>query len=145
MACRSGFTRLASPIFGFHPHTPHLVSSVSLRSSLYSFKRSGVASLSTSASNVTPVPSSSSSNLTSKENLLRDRPPMVLPEEPTSTPSGSTSKSTIFSSDSSSPQIAARPPKPPKVERPKPRLVGRKAALTLVCIIFNMNHHFLLT
>jgi iron-sulfur cluster assembly protein len=35
-------------------------------------------------------------------------------------------------SDAASPQVAAKPPKPPRAEKPKPRLRATKAALTLV-------------
>ncbi|KAL5518517.1 ISA1 [Sanghuangporus vaninii] len=101
------------------------------------FSPSGVAFYYVPSSSFAPVgqaPVASTSKMRGGE-VLGDRPPMVIPEDPSS--SGSTSTSTgrdgahVLSSDAASPQVAARPPKPPKVEKPKPRLVGRKAALTV--------------
>lgn len=51
---------------------------------------------------------------------LHDSPPVVVPSEST------------LNVDAASPQIAARPPKPPHAEKPKPKLRSTKAALTLV-------------
>ncbi|THH09425.1 hypothetical protein EW145_g2037 [Phellinidium pouzarii] len=72
------------------------------------------------------TPVASSSKMKSEE-ILRDRTPTVIPE---SSPVSSSSSPSL-SADAASPQLAARPPSPPKAEKPKPRLVGRKAALSL--------------
>ncbi|OCB92059.1 hypothetical protein A7U60_g623 [Sanghuangporus baumii] len=104
---------------------------------LDAFSPSGVAFYYAPSSSFAPVgqaPVASTSKMRGGE-VLGDRPPMVIPEDPSSP--GFTSTSTgrdgapVISPDAASPQVAARPPKPPKAEKPKPRLVGRKAALTL--------------
>lgn len=51
---------------------------------------------------------------------LHDSPPVVIPSE------------NVINANAASPQVAARPPKPPQAERPKPKLRSTKAALTLV-------------
>lgn len=51
---------------------------------------------------------------------LANSPPVVVPS------------TTSLSSDASAPQIAARPPPAPKVEKPRPKIQSTKAALTIV-------------
>jgi hypothetical protein len=56
---------------------------------------------------------------------LKDSPPVVVP----------TAES--LSSDAASPQVAARPPPVPKVERPRPTIRSTKAVLSMVCTDHN--------
>ena len=150
MACRSSFTRLATPhTYRLAAHQYSQLAAVGRPT----FSRwtpptgfllprsSGDAAYyaSSSSSGQGPVASSSSLKLDANESLLRDRPPAVIPEDPSSngTQSTHTNKQAEMegkklSSDVASPQVAARPPKPPIVEKPKPKLVGRKAAMSLV-------------
>ncbi|KAH7883955.1 hypothetical protein F5I97DRAFT_1621544 [Phlebopus sp. FC_14] len=51
--------------------------------------------------------------------LLNDSPPVVVPTADS------------LSSDAASPQVAARPPPAPKVQRPRPTIKSTKAALTI--------------
>ena len=143
MACRSSLARLSVPhssraFSAAHTYT-HLAASRTSRSqwtnriSLDVFSPSGVSYASSSFAPIGHAsPAASSSKIGGRDDVLRDRPPMVIPEEPPSSSSTSSSEGPVLSPDAASPQVAARPPKPPKAEKPKPRLVGRKAALTLV-------------
>lgn len=118
-----------SRLFLLHPHTPTLVHMLAAPCSARSRRDrwTGVAFASSSSS------SSSNSKLArpAAEPPLHDSPPVVLPEEASKT---STSSPSSLSPDASSPQVAARPPRPPQVERPKPTLRSKKAALTLVSL-----------
>jgi hypothetical protein len=51
---------------------------------------------------------------------LTNSPPTVIPSSPSLSP------------DAAAPQIAARPPPAPKVEKPRPKIRSSKAALTIV-------------
>jgi len=75
------------------------------------------------SSSLSSASQASSSKLRTDEPALPNQPPVVIPEKPANTPE--------LSPDAASPQIAARPPKPPKAERPKPRLRAQKAAISL--------------
>ena len=116
----------------------------SYRTTLDAFNPSGVAyyyALSSSFAPIREAPIASSSKTGGNEDVMRDRPPMVIPEDPSSRPGSSSTRSDerdgkpVLSPDAASPQIAARPPRPPKAEKAKPRLVGRKAAISLVRIV----------
>lgn len=153
MACRSSFARLATPQalrLAAHQYS-HLAATRSrwIQPASIILPRSSLEAAyysSSSSSGQGPVASSSSLKLdaNANERLLRDRPPAVIPEDPSASPSVPSSSKTAssskqvgrevpgLSSDAASPQVAARPPKPPKLEKPKPKLVGRKAALSLV-------------
>lgn len=84
------------------------------------------------SSSLSSASHASTSKLTTDEPALPDQPPVVIPEKPANQPE--------LSADAASPQIAARPPKPPKAERPKPRLRAQKAALTLASSLFLCAH-----
>ncbi|KAH8120706.1 hypothetical protein DFH11DRAFT_1561522 [Phellopilus nigrolimitatus] len=134
IACRSSFARLASPQSSRLFAAPTVARSFAAargRSPL-NFLNNGACASSFATASQAPV--ASSSKLNTEEGLLRDRPPTVIPEKPATSSSSSASSSKTaqtLSADAASPQVAARPPKPPKAEKLKPRLVGRKAALTL--------------
>lgn len=55
---------------------------------------------------------------------LADSPPTVIPPSPS------------FFSDAAAPQIVARPPPAPKVEKSRPKIRSSKAALSIVCLHF---------
>lgn len=120
-----------SRLFLLHPHTPTLVHTLavpcSARSSRDRWTRVAFASSSSSSS------SNSKISRPAEEPPLHDSPPVVMPEQRSKTSSSSSSPSSL-SPDASSPQVAARPPKPPQPERPKPTLRSKKAALTLVSL-----------
>ncbi|KDQ54929.1 hypothetical protein JAAARDRAFT_38043 [Jaapia argillacea MUCL 33604] len=73
-----------------------------------------------------PQPSSSSSTpgIPSSQGLSESQP-LVIPSTRTVPPPAG------LSSDAASPQIAARPPPAPKVEKPRPKIKATKAALTI--------------
>jgi iron-sulfur cluster assembly 1 len=56
---------------------------------------------------------------------LTDSPPTVIPSSNSLVP------------DAAAPQIAARPPPVPKVEKPRPKIRSSKAALTIVRLRFH--------
>ena len=76
------------------------------------------------SSSLSSASHASTSKLVAKDPVLPDQPPVIAPEKPAIAPG--------MSADAASPQIAARPPGPPKAERPKPRLRAQKAAISLV-------------
>lgn len=144
MACRSSLARFggmpsSSRAFSAAHTYTHLAAARGVRnqwtgrSHLDLFNPTGLSYAYATSSSFAPIgnapAAASSSKLSAQETVLRDRPPMVIPEESSS--SSSAKNGPVLSPDAASPQVAARPPKPPKVEKPKPRLVGRKAALTL--------------
>ncbi|KAI5120214.1 hypothetical protein M0805_000029 [Coniferiporia weirii] len=140
LACRRGLARIGvshpAPAYAYAAHISFAAGGRIARTRWAAVSASrghvrsmlgGVAYASSFAASTSQTPVASSSKLSSEE-LLRDRPPAVIPEDPAAS---SSSSSSSLSADAASPQVAARPPAPPKVEKPKPRLVGRKAALTV--------------
>lgn len=69
-----------------------------------------------------PTPNASSNP------VLGQTPPVVIPAQTSGEPSAKS-----LSADAASPQIAARPPPAPKVERRRPTIKSTKAAISLVC------------
>ncbi len=111
-----------SRLFLLHPHTPTLVHMLAIPCSARSSRDrwTGVAlHLQSSSSN-------SKLSRPAAEPPLHDSPPVVIPS--------SSSPPSALSPDASSPQVAAKPPKPPQPERLKPTLRSKKAAFTLVSL-----------
>ena len=104
MACRTAYLTLSNT-------SRSLAQSFSARSSRDRWLFTGSLAYASSIASS----SASSSKLPQREPLLQDQPPVVVP-----------------SLDVASPQIAARPPRPPRAEKPKPTLRATKAAISLV-------------
>lgn len=122
------------PLMAFHRaqnaarliSSSHLASSSSQLIHLPSHRHAMMSALSRPSTSRPPLPHTPAPT-------LGETPPVV------ATPStGKTPSPKDFSADASSPQIAARPPPLPKVERPRPQIRATKAAISMVRHFWNL-------